>query len=72
MQLIYRGQAFNYSPETVSLAVAANGLVRTLLYRGNTYHYQLAAFQRTRLPKAINWRFASASEGQYQTLKPAH
>lgn len=72
MQLIYRGQAFNYSPATISSAVVAKSLTRTLLYRGNTYHYQFAASQPIRLPKAINWRFVNASEGQYQSLRPAH
>lgn len=72
MQLIYRGQVFNYSPATLSLTAVANGLTRTLLYRGNTYCYQFAAAQPTRLPKAINWRFAGASDDQYQRLRPAH
>ncbi|XGV97739.1 MAG: DUF4278 domain-containing protein [Leptolyngbya sp. BL-A-14] len=72
MQLIYRGQAFNYSPATLSAAVVAKGLTRTLLYRGDSYRYQFAALQPTRLPKAINWRFAGVSDGQYQSLRPAH
>jgi len=70
MQLIYRGQAFNYSPSTAPSTPGATGIYRTLFYRGASYRCQLATMQPTQLPKVINWRFASEVPKQY--LKPAH
>jgi Domain of unknown function (DUF4278) len=71
MSLIYRGQAFQYSPSTLVAPINKTGLIHTLFYRGSVYRCQ-SALQPTRLPKAINWRFSKAVEGQPQSLTPAH
>ena len=71
MSLIYRGQAFQYNPSTLRAPLSKTGLIHTLFYRGSAYRCQ-SALQSTRLPKAINWRFSGAFEGQSQSLTPAH
>ena len=72
MQLIYRGQAFNYSPAFLLSTVVTDGVIRTLVYRGHTYHCQFATKRLIRLPKAINWCFADVSEQPQPHLRPAH
>ncbi|PSB35258.1 DUF4278 domain-containing protein [Stenomitos frigidus] len=72
MQLIYRGQAFYYLPSFLLSASIKTGLSRTLFYRGQTYHCQLTVRKPSRLPKAINWRFAGVMAVPNQHLTPAH
>ncbi len=72
MQLIYRGHAFTYSPVTVPSTVVATSSPRTLYYRGTTYRCQVATLPPSRLPDAINWRFAGLDYRSQQQLRPAH
>jgi len=71
MQLTYRGQAYNYTPATL-LPVATTGVTRTLFYRGCAYQCSCPALQPSRLPGAINWRFAGRTVFQTKRLSPAH
>jgi len=71
MQLTYRGQAYNSSPETLPPAVPT-GVTHTLFYRGSAYQCSRIALRSPRLLGVINWRFSGATVCQKKQSKPAH
>jgi hypothetical protein len=70
MQLVYRGQTFNFQPATDLSAKATGSLKRTLFYRGNVYICELS-LPKSRLSKTINWRYSLPCEAE-GTFTPAH
>lgn len=72
VKMIYRGQAYEYTPNPVipssHQSCAINSTVKDgavkLVYWGQAYEYMLPPIQPYRTPRAINWRFQMAMEGE--------
>jgi hypothetical protein len=71
MQLIYRGQTFNFQAVPTVALQAPGSLSQTLFYSGHTYCFKPVA-QTTRLPRVINWRYRSPCDATPGRLNPAH
>lgn len=64
-KLIYRGNAYNYTPRSVVVSEVdtTDWKTVTLIYRGNTYKGKVQPPQPYQKPRAINWRYQIRAEG---------
>jgi hypothetical protein len=73
MKLIYRAQIFESTPrppiqlsrKPVALSSTVKDGAVKLIYRGQAFEYTPPPIQPYRKPRAMNWRFQMAMQGQH-------